>query len=302
MDLFDFCNMERERQRKRPVVPLYVECPLMHPLSVALDVARGMEYLHSKGLIHRDINSFNVLLDSQFRGKINNFRAAKICGVGGADRKITSKAYFETYRGSCVWSAPEILLRQPYSEKMDVYSFAIVLWELVTFNVPGLGARTRRAGSREQGLELVVEQGLRPPQPRLRRPCSRDGRSVEGAVFALMEDCWQLDADARLDFSTICARLEPLASTSRTDPELHFPWALFDTDRAERAATTAAKAVLREKPAAARRAIARSPRHPPRPRFRDDAAAAEAPDTETQQHSSREPAASESAMEWRIDQ
>jgi serine/threonine protein kinase len=202
MDLFEFCEAERAHQHKGSGR----KWPLMHPLRVALDVARGMEHLHSKGLIHRDIKSMNVVLDSQFRGKIIGFGLAEFAPQKKWELPSTACHY-----GTWAWSAPEMLLREPYCDKADVYSFAIVLWELVIFKLPLVGAETQAIKTMQQALELVVNQGLRPLQPRC--PASPQ---VEGAVFALMEDCWQRDADARPGFSAICTRLEPLASAVHT--------------------------------------------------------------------------------------
>merc|ERR1712100_693769 len=93
-------------------------------ISFSLDAARGMEYLHSRTppILHRDMKSPNLLIDSNWRIKISDFGFSTI-------KKAASNL---TRVGSPVWAAPEVMRGEPYTEKLDIYSFAIVMWELLT--------------------------------------------------------------------------------------------------------------------------------------------------------------------------
>ena len=81
---------------------------------IALDVAKGIEFLHQRNIIHRDLKSLNVLLDSDYR--------AKICDFGMA--RLNSKDPKTGLIGTVHWMAPEVLMSSPtYDSKVDVYSF-----------------------------------------------------------------------------------------------------------------------------------------------------------------------------------
>jgi serine/threonine protein kinase len=107
-----------------------LECktlPLEKVISIALDIARGLEYIHLQGIVHRDVKSENILFDGEFCAKIVDFGVAceeAYCNLIDDDPG--------TYR----WMAPEMYKHKPYGRKVDVYSFGLVLWELVTGSLP----------------------------------------------------------------------------------------------------------------------------------------------------------------------
>jgi len=100
-------------------------------LSFVNCIAHGMEYLHDwkpNPIIHRDLSSMNVLLDSNFTiCKISDFGLSRFKNPTG---NMTAAV------GSLAWMAPEIWKAEQYNEKADVYSFAIIIWELWALTDP----------------------------------------------------------------------------------------------------------------------------------------------------------------------
>ncbi|CAN8284236.1 unnamed protein product [Cochlearia groenlandica] len=95
-------------------------------MKIALDTARGLEYLHEHSyppIIHRDLKSSNILLDSSFNAKISDFGLAVLVTVHGKNNIKLS--------GTLGYVAPEYLLDGKLTDKSDVYAFGVVLLELL---------------------------------------------------------------------------------------------------------------------------------------------------------------------------
>ncbi|KAK6115057.1 hypothetical protein DH2020_007326 [Rehmannia glutinosa] len=159
-------------------------------LKFAIDVCKGMEYLHQKNVIHRDLKTANLLMDTCKVVKVADFGVARFQNKGGVMTAETG-----TYR----WMAPEVINHQPYDQKADVFSFAIVLWELVTAKVFRDDTMTPLQAA------LGVRQGLRPELPENAHP----------KLLDLMQRCWGALPSDRPSFSEIRIELEELL------PEVH---------------------------------------------------------------------------------
>ncbi|KAK5581524.1 hypothetical protein RB653_001559 [Dictyostelium firmibasis] len=110
-------------------------------LSIARDIAEGMNYLHTNfkegPIVHRDLTSSNILLNGSYTvAKINDFGLSKEMKPGPSEMTAAM--------GSLAWMAPECFKAENYTEKVDVYSFAIILWELLTCRDPYNGMEPLR--------------------------------------------------------------------------------------------------------------------------------------------------------------
>lgn len=99
--------------------------PLKLLLNIVLRAAKGMHFLHQSGLVHRDLKSLNLLLDSKWNVKVSDF------GLGKFKDQIKAS---DGHIGSVPWTAPEVLAELPDVDLIpaDVYSFGIVMFEVAT--------------------------------------------------------------------------------------------------------------------------------------------------------------------------
>ena len=155
-------------------------------LKWAVSIAEGMKYLHSIDMIHRDLNSNNVLVDK--RGQ------AKVCDFGLARVRMSTQCRTSRGRGTTYYSAPEVIRCEPHSESCDVFSFGVLLWELSVLRRPWEGY------SDYQVMFQVTERGGRPKIP----------EALDADLVALISACWADDPQARPDFDGILSMLKGL--------------------------------------------------------------------------------------------
>eukprot|EP01018_Ginkgo_biloba_P002385 Gb_17557 [translate_table: standard] len=102
--------------------------PLNDVINLALDLAKGLSYLHSKKIVHRDVKTENILLDKNRTLKISDFGVARF--------EAQNPQEMTGCTGTLSYMAPEVLDLKPYDRKCDVYSFGICLWEIYSCTEP----------------------------------------------------------------------------------------------------------------------------------------------------------------------
>ncbi|XP_004917774.1 mitogen-activated protein kinase kinase kinase 20 isoform X2 [Xenopus tropicalis] len=163
-----------------------------HIMAWSMDVAKGMHYLHMEApirVIHRDLKSRNVVITMD--------GILKICDFGAS--RFHSHTTHMSLVGTFPWMAPEVIQSLPVSETCDTYSYGVVLWEMLTREVPFKGL---------EGLQvawLVVEKNERLTIP----------SSCPQSFAELMHQCWEADSKKRPSFKQIISNLESMSNDSK---------------------------------------------------------------------------------------
>lgn len=171
-------------------------------LKMLTDAATGMLYLHARSspIIHCDLKSNNILVDSFYRTKICDFNLSRLL-----EQSTGSLASVQNPR----WLAPEVLDGEGYSKESDVYSFGIVMWEVLTRQIPWYGVDTG-------DIVSLVRDGARPQVPNFWDV--QDGRGNELIVFEeyveLMTTCWSQNPYDRPPFGEIIKILKDMTLLS----------------------------------------------------------------------------------------
>ncbi|XP_010795226.1 serine/threonine-protein kinase B-raf isoform X2 [Notothenia coriiceps] len=172
-------------------------------IDIARQTAQGMDYLHAKSIIHRDLKSNNIFLHEDLTVKIGDF------GLATVKSRWSGSHQFEQLSGSILWMAPEVIRLQdknPYSFQSDVYAFGVVLYELMSGALP-----YSNINNRDQIIFMVGRGYLSPDLSKVRSNCPK-------AMKRLMADCLKKKREERPLFPQTLASIELLA---RSLPKIH---------------------------------------------------------------------------------
>ena len=142
--VFEYVDGENLKQ----VVTRAGALPVREAVDLALQIARALGYAHHRGIVHRDVKPQNVILNEEGRAKVTDFGIARSLDVDG----VTQTG---TVLGTSDYIAPEQAQGQPVDEKTDVYSLGVVLYELLTGELPFRG----------EGFVAVAMQHVNEPPP-----------------------------------------------------------------------------------------------------------------------------------------
>lgn len=154
---------------------------------MARDCARGMSYLHSRSppVVHYDLKPANLLVDANW--------TVKVCDFGMSRLKHSAKLGSKSPGGTPEWMAPEALRNDPTDESADVYSFAVILWELMTLKYPW--------EELSSPVQIVVQVAFLHRRPKL--PTWLPSHAVQ-----LLQRCWHKDPGERPAFPEILEQLK----------------------------------------------------------------------------------------------
>lgn len=155
-------------------------------VQLALDLSRGLSYLHSKKIVHRDVKTENMLLDLNRTLKIADFGVARVEAQNPRD--MTGET------GTLGYMAPEVLDGKPYNRKCDVYSFGICLWEVYCCDMPYADLSFAEVSS------AVVRQNLRPDIP----------KCCPSSFASILKKCWDANPDKRPEMDEVVRLLEAI--------------------------------------------------------------------------------------------
>lgn len=159
-------------------------------LGIAADVASAMAFMHYNRKLHRDLKSLNVLIDEGYRAKVGDL---------GSSKEWAAMLQMTTGVGSLDWIAPEVLSSRTYSFAADVFSFGLVLWELVHEKFP------------DRPMDMVGKGGIPAIDPEKLALFFRDSASPNALQFAnLITTCCDPNPEMRPSFADIVIVLEQL--------------------------------------------------------------------------------------------
>jgi len=162
-------------------------------LDLATDIASAMAYVHRRAVIHRDLKTHNILLSNEGRAKIVDFGIAR----------ENEKTFLDTKHagaGTVAYMAPELFVADGIDDKVDVYSFGVILWEMLTGRVPW-----EHKPFPAQIVMSVAVEGARLTIP----------KGVPSSIRRLIRDCWRQDPRLRPSFKEILVRLKGIRQKHR---------------------------------------------------------------------------------------
>ena len=149
---------------------------------IAVEVAFGMSYIHSNGIMHRDLKLDNIMLNDVLESKIIDFGLVHVPGLSGPGSLLTKGI------GTLAYMSPEMLNEEDYNEKTDVYSYGIVLFEMFTGSLP--------------------KQKMRDKMNKIAFECPKASPEISEYCIGLIKKCTSFEPSKRPSFDQIINEME----------------------------------------------------------------------------------------------
>ena len=175
-------------------------------VKMLLDVAKGLNYLHNckPVIVHRDLKSLNLLLSEKIEDEFDT-PIMKIADFGMAKIKANVESSAMTANaGTYHWMAPEVLGGSCYNEKVDVYSYGIVMYEVLCREIP-----FEDTGLDGMKVAVAVSKGKRPNLEFVPKTCPID-------LVALMQSCWDQQPSKRPSMEAVIDKLKGIRPSRPT--------------------------------------------------------------------------------------
>lgn len=154
-------------------------------ISIAYEIALAIRYLHSRKILHCDLKSSNILLDENMKVKIGDFGLSKLVN-------IFNESENKGRLGTPHWMPPEVMNKGAYLEASDVFSYGMIVWELISNEIPYYGMTPSQIIGHVADFKKIVEPPLY-------------GNS---SLRKLVKNCLLYDSDKRPSFNQIIKFLE----------------------------------------------------------------------------------------------
>ncbi|OWA50264.1 putative Vascular endothelial growth factor receptor 2 [Hypsibius exemplaris] len=163
-------------------------------IKFSYQICRGMEYLSARTIIHRDLAARNVLVSDNRIMKISDFGLAR----HGSDIYVVSNIFIAL---PILWMPPDAITTRTFSQKSDVWSFGVTLWEVFSLAATPFDRPNVAKFSANAFAEWLL-QGNQMARP----------DNAPSSMYELMQSCWQLNQQMRPDFSELLLKLDGLLS------------------------------------------------------------------------------------------
>ena len=180
-------------------------------MSMAAQVADGMAYLQTQSIVHRDLAARSVLVGESNVCKVSDFSEA-LCTTRKDNPEYRERKY------AIKWMAPEAAIKQDYNIHTDIWSFGILLYEIVTHGgspYPGM--------TQDEVLQMITKGDRMPIPP----GCPQD-------IYHVMTECWKENPLARPYFETVQLQVQRISETCKNTPLVRARMLISKDVKAER--------------------------------------------------------------------
>ncbi|KAJ9552795.1 hypothetical protein OSB04_016840 [Centaurea solstitialis] len=160
--------------------------PFKTDIQLALDLSRGLSYLHSKKIVHRDLKTENMMLHANRTLKLVDFGVSRVEAQNPRDMTGVT--------GTLSYVALEVFEGKSYNRKCDVYSFGICIWEIYCCDMPYADLSFTKASS------AIVNQSLRPSIP----------KCCPSSFASILKKCWDMNPEKRQEMEEVVKLLEAI--------------------------------------------------------------------------------------------